>query len=228
MDKKEKKASLFLLILKRAFEVIAVEILLASAATGLYYVGFYSSRSRVFLVSLLVAVIYFGWTAFNLFQFRDNVRGKGVYFLVNLPLYAVLFAGAILSGNFLPNTVYAFLFMPFKLLHYAALSWSFRGAGHLTIPVSAALMSAVFALPLFVVPMILSTKRKRMIRGLPPKLSNTTMIAPNPLIDNTNAEKKIIDNSVIENLITESTLPENDEDAEITPAAGIASGKHDR
>ena len=61
--------------------------------------------------------------------------------------------------------------MPFKLLHFAAKVWPFPGAGHMSRPVSAALMSVVFAIPVIVMPFFLSTKRKLRMRGIkvPPK-----------------------------------------------------------
>lgn len=151
--------------LRRTSEIIGVEILISVLATLLYYTGFYSSLPIIFLTTLGLTVVYLVWTVLCLYRFRCNVNGKKRYYVVNLPIYAVLFAGAIVTGCLDVEPVYTFLFMPFKLFHFAAQLWSFPGARHMSRPVSAALTSIVIAIPVILIPFFLSTKRKIKLKG---------------------------------------------------------------
>ena len=160
------KVLIFPLFIRRVIEIIVVEIFLSALATALSYVGLYDSPQSVFLASLATAVVYFVWTVYCLISFRNSVRGKKVYFLVNVPICAALFAGAIISGMFESEPAYTFLFLPFKVFHFAAKIWSFPGAGHMSRPLSTALMSAAIAIPLILIPLIFSTKRKLKMRGI--------------------------------------------------------------
>ena len=154
------------LTVRRFIEIIFVEIALSTVTALLSYAGLYKSYQSAFLSCLIITVAYFAWTVYCLMSFRLAVYGKKQYFLVNLPIYALLFAAAIICGKLDIEPVYSFLFAPFKFFHYAAKCWAFPGSGRMSRSVSAALVSAGFAIPLVIIPFIISTKHKLKIRGI--------------------------------------------------------------
>ena len=129
---------------------------------GMSHIWF--SLDIVFWAALTVTLIYLGWTVFCLYRFRLYFNGKRTFFLINAPLYGVLFAAAIITSGFDTEPYYTFLFMPFKLFHFAALSWSFPGAGYMNRPVSALLISILFAIPLVFIPEVITSKRKQKVK----------------------------------------------------------------
>ena len=154
------------LYIRRAIEIIVVEILLSTAARAMYDIGYYSTKSFTFIIAFAITAAYFIWTVNRLFHLRLYVDGKKAFYLINAPFYGVLIAGAIALSLFDTEPVYAYLFMPFKLLVYAADRWDFPGSAYLTRPVSAVIMSVVFALPVILMPVIVSTKRKSRMMGI--------------------------------------------------------------
>ena len=150
-------------IINRTLDIIGVEIFLSLLAMSLYFTDFYVAYDIVFWAALVVTVIYLGWTVFCLYRFRLFFKGKETFFKVNAPLYGALFAAAIITSLFDTEPYYTFLFMPFKLFHFASLCWSFPGAGHMTRPVSAILVSVLIAIPLVLIPGFLTTKRKEKV-----------------------------------------------------------------
>ena len=151
-------------LINRTLDIIGVEIFLSLLAMSLYFADFYVAYDVVFWASLTVTVVYLGWTVYCLFRFRLKIEGKKDFFKINAPIYGVLFASAIITSLFDTEPYYTFLFMPFKLFHFAALSWSFPGAGHLSRPVSALLVSVIIAIPLVLIPAVITSRRKQKVK----------------------------------------------------------------
>lgn len=152
------------LIIKRIIEVICVEIFLSLLGMSLYFFNLLNDYRVIFFTSAFILVLYIIWTVRRCYKYRVNHDGKKIYYLVNAPFYLILFGSAIITGIFDTERVYSFLFMPFKLFHYAALAWRFPGWGYFTRPVSAALVSILIAIPVVIIPFYLSTDHKAYIK----------------------------------------------------------------
>ena len=150
----EEERSIPKVIIRRIVEVIGVEILLSAICASLIYFEVINNSVITLITAIVVTLIYFIWTVICLYRFRVIFDGKRDFFLINVPIYIALFAGAIVTGYFKPEPVYTFLFMPFKLLRIAARFcytedvWRFPGAGRITHLISALIMSFVIAIPL--------------------------------------------------------------------------------
>ena len=167
---KEDKRTLIKVIIRRIIEVICAEMLISALGASLIYFGIIDSAVSTLIIAIVVTVLYLIWTGICLYKFRVVFDGKRDFFLVNIPIYFTLFAGAIVTGYFKPEPVYTFLFMPFKLLRIAARFcytkdlWRFPGAGRMTHSVSAAIISIVITILVIIIPFYISTDRKMYIK----------------------------------------------------------------
>ena len=156
------------IIIRRIIEVICVEIFISALAMSLYFFDLLKDRRVIFFLSAFILVLYLLWTVRCLYRFRVVFDGKKSFFAVNVPIYSVLFATAIIAGFFTKLDedlyIYSFLFMPFKMFRYAAKIWIFPGSGRMTRPVSALLVSILIAIPVVIIPFYLSTDRKMYIK----------------------------------------------------------------
>lgn len=167
---KEDGRTLIRVIIRRILEVILAEMVISALGTCLIYFEIINNAVVTLITAAAVTAIYFVWTVRCLYKFRVVFDGRRDYFLINIPIYGALFAGAIVTGIFKPEPVYSFLFMPFKLLRvaarfcYAVDIWRFPGAGRMTHSVSAIIMSIVFAIPVIIIPFYITTDRKMYIK----------------------------------------------------------------
>ena len=147
--------------IERTLDIFVVEFVLSALATALYFTGAFKNYRIVFLVSLAATLIYIGWTVYCLFTFRMYIKGIKYYYFFNLPLYGILFIGAIVTGIFETEPYYTFLFIPFKLFYYTTKIWSYPGAGHIDRPVSAAMMSMIILAIVLIMPKVINSHRKK-------------------------------------------------------------------
>ena len=161
------------LIIKRIIEVIFVEIFLSALAMSLTFFGLLKDIRVSLLISAFILALYIVWTVIRCYRYRIKHTGKKKYFLVNAPFYLALFLSAIVPGFFIPDnakdSVYSFLFMPFKLFRYATRIWNPFGDGLMSRPLSALLVSVIIAIPVVIIPFVLSSDRKAYIKKVESK-----------------------------------------------------------